>query len=71
MLRGFDGRITLLTRARACALARAVPGNVRQGVEKLLSATKLDEFFSETAETVNGRAAMLGFLGFTIVATII
>jgi len=44
---------------------------VRQAVEKLLSATKLDEFFSETAETVNGRAAMLGFLGFTIVATII
>jgi len=53
------------------ARARAVPGNVRQAVEKLLSATKLDEFFSETAETVNGRAAMLGFLGFTIVATII
>jgi len=45
------------------AEAGYIPGNVRQGVDKLLAATGLADFFSETAEIVNGRAAMLGFLG--------
>lgn len=44
------------------AEAGYIPGNVRQGVDKLLAATGLADFFSETAEIVNGRAAMLGFL---------
>jgi hypothetical protein len=31
---------------------------VRGAVDKLLTATKLDQFFTETAELVNGRAAV-------------
>lgn len=52
------------------AEAGYIPGNVRTAVDKLLVATKLDAFFSETAETVNGRAAMLGFLIFTLLAVL-
>ncbi len=40
------------------AEAGYIPGNVRNAVEKLMAATKLDAFFTETAETVNGRAAV-------------
>ncbi len=40
------------------AEAGYIPGNVRGAVDKLLTATKLDQFFTETAELVNGRAAV-------------
>jgi hypothetical protein len=43
---------------------------VRGAVEKLMAATKADAFFTETAELVNGRAAMMGMLIFLITATI-
>jgi len=42
------------------AEAGYIPGNVRVAVEKLMAASKMDEFFSETAERVNGRAAVRG-----------
>ena len=40
------------------AEAGYIPGNVRGATEKLMAATKLDAFFTETAELVNGRAAV-------------
>lgn len=40
------------------AEAGYIPGNVRGAVEKLMAATKADAFFTETAELVNGRAAV-------------
>ena len=52
------------------AEAGYIPGNVRGAVEKLMAATKADAFFTETAELVNGRAAMMGMLVFLITATI-
>jgi hypothetical protein len=52
------------------AEAGYIPGNVRQSVEKLMEASKLDQFFTETAEVVNGRAAMMGMAVFLLTATI-
>jgi hypothetical protein len=52
------------------AEAGYIPGNVRGAVDKLMQATKLDQFFTETAETVNGRAAMMGMLVFLLTAVI-
>ena len=40
------------------AEAGYIPGNVRGAVDKLMAATKADAFFTETAELVNGRAAV-------------
>ena len=40
------------------AEAGYIPGNVRTAVDKLMAATKADTFFTETAEVVNGRAAV-------------
>ena len=52
------------------AEAGYIPGNVRQAVDKLMASTGLDAFFTETAETVNGRAAMMGMLVFLLTATL-
>jgi len=52
------------------AEAGYIPGNVRQATDKLMAATQMDQFFTETAETVNGRAAMIGMLVFLLTATL-
>ena len=47
-----------------------VPDSVKDGLAQVVKDAELDDIFTEGAELVNGRAAMIGFLALTLLGIV-